>query len=57
MVALTASCHCGAVRIEVQRAPRTLTGCNCSVCRRHGALWAHDELGEPVADSRATEES
>ena len=38
---LTASCHCGAVRIELQRAPRTLTNCNCSICRRYGALWAY----------------
>jgi hypothetical protein len=38
---ITASCHCGAVRLEVQRVPRTLTACNCSICRRYGALWAH----------------
>ena len=38
---LTASCHCGAIRLEVSRTPRTLTDCNCSVCRRYGALWAY----------------
>jgi len=38
---LTASCHCGAVRVEVPRKPRTLTNCNCSICRRYGALWAY----------------
>ena len=38
---LTATCHCGAVRIHVQRAPRTVTSCNCSLCRRYGALWAY----------------
>jgi hypothetical protein len=38
---LVATCHCGAVRIEVPRRPRTLTDCNCSICRRYGALWAY----------------
>ena len=38
---LTASCHCSAIRLEVSRAPRTLTDCNCSICRRYGALWAY----------------
>ena len=37
----TASCHCGAIRLQVARAPRTLTDCNCSICRRYGALWAY----------------
>lgn len=38
---LTATCHCGAVRLEVPRRPRTLTNCNCSICRRYGTLWAY----------------
>ena len=38
---LTATCHCGAVRIEVPRKPRRLTDCNCSICRRYGTLWAY----------------
>ena len=39
--ALTGTCHCGAVRIRVRQAPRTVTSCNCSICRRYGALWAY----------------
>jgi hypothetical protein len=38
---LTASCHCGAVTIEVSRRPRSLTRCTCSICHRYGALWAY----------------
>ena len=38
---VTATCHCGAVHIHVRKAPRTLTQCNCSICRRYGALWAY----------------
>jgi hypothetical protein len=29
------------VRIHVRRLPRTLTACNCSLCRRYGAHWAY----------------
>jgi hypothetical protein len=34
-------CHCGTVRIEVARRPRSITECNCSICRRYGARWAY----------------
>ena len=37
------SCHCGAVTIELQRRIRKLTRCNCSICRRYGALWANQQ--------------
>jgi hypothetical protein len=36
-----ATCHCGAVRIFVRRMPRSVTSCNCSICRRYAALWAY----------------
>lgn len=35
-----ASCHCGAVHVLVPSRPEYLVDCNCSICRRHGALWA-----------------
>jgi len=35
------SCHCNAVKVEVPSAPTELTSCNCSICRRTGALWAY----------------
>ena len=38
---ITASCHCGNVQIEVDVKPDSLTECNCSVCRRSGAVWAY----------------
>jgi len=43
---VTATCHCGAVRIQVPRRPRSLTNCNCSICRRYGALWAYYKASE-----------
>jgi hypothetical protein len=38
---LAATCHCGAVRIEIPWRPRILIDCNCSICRRYGTLWAY----------------
>ena len=38
---LKGSCHCGAITVTVARKPRQLTECNCSICRRYGALWAY----------------
>jgi len=38
---IAASCHCGAVRLEITNPPEALTDCNCSICRRYGALWAY----------------
>ena len=37
---LSTTCHCGAVRLEVPEPPEFLVLCNCSICRRNGALWA-----------------
>jgi len=38
---IEASCHCGAVKLEIPRAPTVVTDCNCSICRRYGVLWAY----------------
>ena len=42
---LNATCHCGAVRIEIPERPTEVTNCNCSLCRRLGTLWAYFEVG------------
>ena len=39
-----ASCHCGSVTLAVSVAPEVVTECNCSICRRYGALWAYYPL-------------
>lgn len=41
---LTATCHCGAVEVDIPRKPRRLTSCNCSICRRYGTLWAYYDV-------------
>ena len=45
-VMIRAACHCTAVRLEVEHAPRWVYDCNCSVCRRYGVLWAYYKPGE-----------
>ena len=33
------SCHCGRIRIAMRGEPDEASECNCSICRRTGALW------------------
>jgi len=50
---LNGNCHCGAVRFELSESPAFLVDCNCSICRRLGALWGH----VPIDSVRVTAES
>ena len=38
---IEATCHCGAIRLQIDLPPEVLTDCNCSLCRRLGGLWAY----------------
>jgi hypothetical protein len=44
------ACHCGKVQFELQAALAVVFDCNCSICRRRGALWH----GAADADLRIT---
>jgi hypothetical protein len=48
-MALTGTCHCGAARWRFDSAPADATACNCTVCRRYGALWIYGHEGEDVS--------
>lgn len=37
----TATCHCGATRVEVDRLPEWVGSCNCTWCERTGGLWGY----------------
>jgi hypothetical protein len=39
-----AACHCMAVRFEVDP-PQDVFDCNCTLCRRYGAIWAYYRNG------------
>jgi len=45
---LTGACHCGAAHWTLQGDPGPVTACNCTLCRRYGALWAYDYEGERI---------
>ena len=49
---LRGTCHCGAVQIQVERKPRQLTSCNCSICRRYGTLWAYYDRSQVAIIAR-----
>jgi hypothetical protein len=51
---LEGSCHCGTVRWTFDEIPPDATACNCTVCRRYGALWAYDYEGEKITISGPT---
>src|SRR5262245_39153738 len=36
-----AACHCTAVRFEIDEHPGWVLDCNCTICRRYGALWTY----------------
>lgn len=37
--------HCGAVKLHLPAMPKTGRLCNCSICRRFGALFAYYDFG------------
>lgn len=51
---LEGSCLCGTVRWTFDGVPESATACNCTACRRYGALWAYDYDGEGIKVSGET---
>jgi len=49
------ACLCGAVHWQLDTFPEGATACNCTACRRYGALWAYGHEGEDVAVTGPTE--
>ena len=45
---LRGSCHCDRVHWTFEGMPEGATACNCTACRRYGALWAYDHEGEGI---------
>jgi len=51
---LTGTCHCGGVNWTLEGDPGSITACNCTLCRRYGALWAYDYENERIKVSGTT---
>ena len=45
---LKGTCHCGAMHWTLEGDPGGITACNCTLCRRYGALWAYDYENERI---------
>ncbi len=52
-----AACHCTTVRFELAAIPEWVLDCNCTICRRYGAMWAYPEPSEVrfVSGAEATD--
>lgn len=48
------TCACGALSWRFEGVPEGATACNCTACRRYGALWAYDHEGEGIHVSGPT---
>ncbi|HEX8955617.1 MAG TPA: GFA family protein, partial [Burkholderiaceae bacterium] len=48
------SCHCGRVKFELTSNLDRVMECNCSICRRQGAIWAGaDNAGLRIVEGEA----
>ena len=41
-------CHCGSASWKLDQIPESATACNCTACRRYGALWAYGFENESI---------
>lgn len=46
---LTGECLCADCAWTFEGLPETATACNCTACRRYGALWIYGWVGEGVS--------
>jgi hypothetical protein len=51
---LHGSCLCSSVQWRIQEVPESATVCNCTACRRYGAIWAYGHEGQDIQVSGAT---
>lgn len=40
------SCHCGTIQVVIEGDLADASECNCSICRRTGALWTYHLPGQ-----------
>jgi hypothetical protein len=48
------SCHCEKVKWTFNSPLESVTACNCTLCRRYGALWAYGYLDQGLTVSGPT---
>lgn len=50
---LKLSCHCGQVRIEIDKRPDHINECNCSLCSKTGVRWGYFDPSEVRVEGTA----
>jgi hypothetical protein len=50
------ACHCGKVSWALDTPPESVTACNCTICRRYGALWAYGYIRYDIHISGDTDQ-
>ena len=45
---LTGTCSCGTLGWRYNGNPESTTACNCTTCRRYGALWVYGWEGDVI---------
>jgi len=48
MKKLEGTCHCGQVGWQFESRIASTTACDCTACRRYGALWVYGHLGKDI---------
>ncbi|KAF2222385.1 Mss4-like protein [Elsinoe ampelina] len=38
---MRSTCHCGAITVTVNRLPKYINVCQCTLCRRYGVAWGY----------------
>ena len=46
---LKGTCLCGSARWQLNEFPECATACNCTACRRYGAIWAYGHIDEDIS--------
>jgi len=46
MLMLNLSCHCGQIRVKIEKRPDHINECNCTLCGKSGARWSYFHLSE-----------
>jgi len=41
MLMLNLSCHCGQIRVKIEKRPDHINECNCTLCGKSGARWSY----------------
>jgi hypothetical protein len=50
---LTLTCHCGQIRIEINKKPDFINACNCTLCSKTGVRWAYFHPSEVSIEGAA----